>query len=250
MVLFWASNLAVMRFLAVSGFGYLFPNWGDEVWKVWLGERRFSDSVLVGMHLNNWRWLPGGRAMGMLPHAPKLAGSGQGTGRLVMGSVLLGVLAAVVYTLYLCYTNGGANFWTWTLIGAQENEYNWTAFTVANTHRSTPDPGKIAVWALGGLATVACLVAQSRLSWWPFHPLGVIMGTGNLQHIFLWLYVVDVFLVWLIKLLVLRFGGIVLYRRVRPCSYGLVVGYVFAAGCSFTVDLIWFSEEGHFIHGY
>ena len=47
-----------------------------------------------------------------------------------------------------------------------------------------------------------------------------------------------------------RFGGIGLYRRLRPIAYGLIVGYVFAAGCSFLVDAIWFPDEGHLVHSY
>ena len=67
---------------------------------------------------------------------------------------------------------------------------------------------------------------------------------------FVRLYVLDIFLVWMAKLLVLRFGGISLYRQVKPCCYGLIVGYVFAVGCSFIIDLIWFPAGGHYIHGY
>ena len=44
--------------------------------------------------------------------------------------------------------------------------------------------------------------------------------------------------------------GIAMYRRAKPACYGLIVGYVFAVGCSFLVDLIWFPTGGHYIHGY
>ena len=64
------------------------------------------------------------------------------------------------------------------------------------------------------------------------------------------LYALCIFIVWLAKALVLRFGGIGLYRRAKPLSYGLIVGYVFAVGCSFIADAIWFPEGGHYIHGY
>ena len=49
-------------------------------------------------------------------------------------------------------------------------------------------------------------------------------------------YALCVFLVWLSKLFILSFGGISLYRRTKPCAFGLIVGYVFAAGCSFLLD--------------
>ena len=102
------------------------------------------------------------------------------------------------------------------------------------------------MWFLGiGTATAVTLL-QARLPWWPLHPLGVLLMFDGYVR----LYVLDIFLVWLAKFGILQFGGITLYRRVRPCAYGLVVGYVFAAGCSFIVDLIWFPGGGHYIHGY
>jgi hypothetical protein len=67
---------------------------------------------------------------------------------------------------------------------------------------------------------------------------------------FVSIYFLDILIVWLLKLLVLKFGGIGLYRRVKPVAYGLIVGYVFAVGCSFMVDLVWFPGGGHYVHGY
>ena len=64
------------------------------------------------------------------------------------------------------------------------------------------------------------------------------------------IYVFNIFLVWLAKLLVLKFGGILLYRRVRPCCYGLIVGFAFAIGIAFLVDVIWFPDQGHGVHGW
>ena len=47
-------------------------------------------------------------------------------------------------------------------------------------------------------------------------------------------------------------GGITMYRKTQPFFYGLIVGYVFALGVSFMVDLIWFPGlgQGHYVHGY
>ena len=41
-------------------------------------------------------------------------------------------------------------------------------------------------------------------------------------------------------------------RRAKPVFYGLIVGYVFAVGCCFVVDLIWFpgGDVRHYVHGY
>ncbi len=123
-------------------------------------------------------------------------------------------------------------------------EYNRVASLLANTDRTVVDSGKIAVWAFGGGLAVLFGVLQSRVPWWPVHPLGLML----IPRWYMQLYMLNIFLVWFGKLLILKFGGILLYRRLRPVSYGLIVGYVFAVGCSLLIDLIWFTEAGHHIH--
>ena len=63
-------------------------------------------------------------------------------------------------------------------------------------------------------------------------------------------YYINIVLVWLAKVVVLKFGGIGLYRKLKPGCYGLILGYSFGVGCSLIVDLIWFPEGGHFIHAW
>jgi len=45
---------------------------------------------------------------------------------------------------------------------------------------------------------------------------------------------------WLIKVIILRLGGISLYRRATPFFIGMIVGYTAALMVSMTIDLIWF----------
>ena len=244
--LFWASILAVMKFLAASGFAYMYPNWGTAIPEIWVGTSGMLESTQVAMRLVNWRLLAGWRLPPALPHVTRLMGRGRRIGWLVLGSATLGLVSAILYTIWICYEKGGSGFQVWSLVGAPRGMYDGIADIVANTDRSVPDPGKIAVWTLGGLAAIAATVLQTRLPWWPIHPLGLmLMLSGDV-----WRYVLDIFLTWLAKLVILQYGGIALYRRVRPCSYGLIVGYAFAVGCSLLVDLIWFPEGGHYIHGY
>jgi hypothetical protein len=239
-----------MKFLASSGFGYMFPEWAGLALNGLIGERPFTDTQMVAMGINNWRYLPGGRAMVVLPHISKVFGPLQRTVKLILLTVVAGALTSILYTIWLCYTNGAANFATWSLIGAQVHDTNELVSRLATTERMSADPQKAAVWLLGAAFVAGVAVLTTRFPWFTFHPLGVIMGTGHLQHIFLWLYVLDVFLVWLAKVLILKYGGITLYRRLRPLFYGLIVGFVAAAGVSFAVDIIWFPEAGHEIHYY
>jgi len=74
---------------------------------------------------------------------------------------------------------------------------------------------------LGGLLLWACL----RMPKWPFHPIGLVMaGTGAANMAW-----PSVFLGWLAKELVLRYGGAQVYRGARAAFMGLVIGAILAA---------------------
>ena len=57
-------------------------------------------------------------------------------------------------------------------------------------------------------------------------------------------------LVWIIKLIILRFGGVSLYRRSLSFWHGFIVGYMYGIGVDSVVDAIWFPDAGHFVHGW
>lgn len=75
--------------------------------------------------------------------------------------------------------------------------------------------------ALAAVLQWLCLMTPR----WPLHPMGLIMvHTFYANH--MW---VSVFLGWLIKVLLLRYGGPRVYRSAQPAFLGLIMGEVFAA---------------------
>lgn len=75
-----------------------------------------------------------------------------------------------------------------------------------------------------GLASVlqwACLLTPR----WPLHPVGLLM-VNTFYSNNAW---VSVFIGWLLKVLILRYGGVRVYRAARPAFLGLIMGEVFAA---------------------
>ena len=93
----------------------------------------------------------------------------------------------------------------------------------------------------GALAVSALTFCSYRFTWWPFHPIGftlVIFWSTRTA-------ILSVFITWLIKTIILRFGGIGLYRRATPFFVGMIVGYTFSLMASMAVDLIWFPGDGH-----
>jgi hypothetical protein len=65
-----------------------------------------------------------------------------------------------------------------------------------------------------------------RYAWWPLHPIGFLM-IGTFPGAHLWL---SIFLGWLAKTLIVRFGGPRAYVEAKPFFLGLIVGESAAAG--------------------
>jgi hypothetical protein len=74
------------------------------------------------------------------------------------------------------------------------------------------------VW--GVVFTFGLQVANLKLMWWPFHPAGFVMAqTGALEWFWCPMLIAAV-----IKTLIMRIGGLKLYRRAIPFFIGLVLG--------------------------
>ncbi len=84
----------------------------------------------------------------------------------------------------------------------------------------------LAFSGVGAGITLVLAVAKSRFVWWPFHPIGYALANSYALEYF-WS---ALFVGWLLKLLVVRYGGARGYRNALPFFLGLILGdYVIAA---------------------
>jgi len=80
-----------------------------------------------------------------------------------------------------------------------------------------------AMWCgVGALVFVLLAVMRLRFLWWPFHPAGFIIGFGVMHYPMYFTFLIA----WLVKCLVLRYGGLRLYRQTLPIAIGLIMGDV------------------------
>ena len=73
---------------------------------------------------------------------------------------------------------------------------------------------------------------RHQFLWWPIHPIGFPVG-GTYMAYFAWS---SMFAGWLLKLLILRYGGIRLFHRLRPFFLGMVLGEVSNLGIWMVID--------------
>ncbi len=169
-----------------------------------------------------------------LPRARLLGGT-------IVATMLLSFVVAAVSTVYLGYRDGAFNFGSYVFRTASLSYYNGIVTSIRGMGREGHYVPRMVFTAIGALVVGGMTFCQYRFAWWPLHPVGYTLVTRYSTRT----AIVSVFLTWVTKLIILRVGGISLYRRCIPFFIGLIVGYTSALMVSMGVDLVWFPDEGH-----
>jgi hypothetical protein len=90
----------------------------------------------------------------------------------------------------------------------------------AFTNPSSVSLPAIAALGAGMIVTFALSALRLRFLWWPLHPVGYIVA--NVWGSQWWWG--PLFIAWLLKSLVIRYGGLRLYQRTVPLAVGVIVG--------------------------
>ena len=144
---------------------------------------------------------------------------------LILGASALGIVCAFWALLHSTYAVGyesahfqGPAMWAF---GAEP----WKKLDSWMATPQQTDYGAIGAYLFGIGFTLFLAWMRSEFLWWPFHPAGYLVS-GSFGLFRLWL---PIFVSWLIKSLLLRYGGLRAYRRALPFFMGLVLGE-FTAG--------------------
>ena len=88
----------------------------------------------------------------------------------------------------------------------------------------------------GGFVFTGTLWWMRRLfPLWPFHPAGYAVASGSLTFSWLWF---SILVSWAAKVVILKVGGIGLYRKALPLFMGLILGEYMVGGAWVIVRLI------------
>ena len=145
-------------------------------------------------------------------------------------AMLIGLVVSAWMLLHLAYRDGAVNlhpqyFGTFARVPAE---------FAAQKLADPTGPNWIGwLWTAGGGGVMGLLMmARQRFLWWPLHPLGFAVSPGwALDRIWL-----SIFLAWLIKVVVLKYGGPGLYQKTRPFFLGVVLGQFVVGGLWLVID--------------
>jgi hypothetical protein len=198
-----------------------------------IGTSLFGASGLVGLVFTRiWANDIFNFAMPHCANGLKLGEQIEGNRRLLfwgmLGAILVGLAGGIWMILKMAYTHGAINL--------SQRHFIWLSgyvYEYASARISLPSGPSWSGWlhtGIGALVMGLLVLARRYWAWWPFHPIGY-----PVSSVFSWM-AFDAFLAWLIKGVVLKYGGPRLYQAVRPFFLGMILGQFAIYGIFWVVD--------------
>ena len=148
------------------------------------------------------------------------------------GKMALAMVVAITFGVVVSFIIA---LTVWTHLGALAKADPWRSmagkrsFDVLNGWLKTPvkpDAGGMLGIGIGVAFTMFLAYMRTLYVWWPFHPVGYCMSNTFTSYN-LW---TPFFIAWLAKVVLLRAGGMKLYRRALPFFFGLIAGDFLGGG--------------------
>jgi len=138
--------------------------------------------------------------------------------------LVIGVASSFLAMLALCYK-----------YGVRELQFDWATRTTIAVYdniyslvESPQDPDKwvMIFTCVGALVMLGLVIGYHRFYWWPIHPIGYLTAYSSAMW-YLWF---SFFVGWACNALCMRYGGVVLFKKMRNFFIGLIIGDFFMAG--------------------
>jgi hypothetical protein len=94
--------------------------------------------------------------------------------------------------------------------------------------KEPPNATRIFYMGAGSAVVVALSVLRAKFLWWPFHPAGYALAVSYALDYFWFAF----FIAWVLKALLIRYGGMKTHNQLIPFFLGLILG-------DFTIGSIW-----------
>ncbi|MFQ3548974.1 MAG: DUF6785 family protein [Armatimonadota bacterium] len=142
-------------------------------------------------------------------------------------SIILAMIIGAIFQIWLPYDRGASNLYWYSYgfsntIGLRDYE---------SVLRGTDQPvglTGITFFLIGATFTAFLAYMRYCFFWWPFHPLGYAISASWTMLVF-WF---PCMIAWAIKVVIMKYGGMKLYIRVRPFFLGLIMS-------EFCMAIIW-----------
>jgi hypothetical protein len=159
-------------------------------------------------------------------------------GSAVTVSVIISMVVSYISTILIGYKYGGANLSQWFFVGGPQLPF--VRLSDMLFHPQSASGVWLSFMGIGAVFMIFLTFMRARFFWWPFHPIGYAMGC-SWPMIQLWF---SIFIGWVLKSIILRYGGIRVYQRFRSLFLGMVLGEFLSGGIWLIIDFI-AGKSGH-----
>ena len=151
-------------------------------------------------------------------------------------AIVVALFTSVGLVIWLGYQHGGINLdgWFYKHMGRGVGEFIWYKITNPVNFIDSPEViGPRLAYTFVGAGVMWLLIwARHHFLWWPTHYLGFAISSTNMTS-GCWF---GIFLGSVVKAIVLKYGGIKLYRQLRPLFLGFILGQISCSGFWMLVD--------------
>ena len=181
----------------------------------------------------------------------KIADSGGVRRRPLFWGMMIAIVVALAGSLWVMiwmgYTYGGINLHWWFYNRLGQLVHDDSAYKIANSFGPLQDFNIIGprflFTGIGALIMGVLMYARHRFLWWPVHYLGFPIGATYMISS-TWF---SIMIGWALKAVILKYGGVTLYKRLRPFFLGLILGQISCSGFWTVIDFIT-GESGNIIY--
>ena len=182
--------------------------------------------VMDKVHMGMLSWFNSDYRAAPLPHQlqafvgqKRAGGTLRGVPAALMAAAAVSLIFALLWDLQLYYINGAAtghvNQWR-----VSEGSAPWDSVQKWLQHPEAPNHTALVGMVIGAGITGLLALVRARFVSFPLSPAGYVLNTSWANDLF-WL---DMLIAWGCKTLLLRYGGIKIYRQMRPLFLGLILG--------------------------
>jgi hypothetical protein len=152
-----------------------------------------------------------------LLHTGRIRGRGFPTAAMI--AVIAALLAGSAALLYTTYRYGAVTMECWPITAVSTCVFREFTSSLASPEQAN-GLLRLAV-VVGALFTLGLFWMTSRFVWWPLTPIGFIVASvwHTNQHVW-----TNALIAWVLVSTIRRYGGLRLYRTLRPAFIGLVLG--------------------------
>jgi len=142
----------------------------------------------------------------------------------ILGAIAVSLVSSAWITLLLGYRYGGINLQSWQFSGLANFSMGWVTNFI--NHPVGFGKEQFGFLLLGGFLMILLILARNFLLWWPISPVGLAVGLSHPVY-YTWF---SVFVAWLIKVFIMKYGGVRVYNKAKEFFLGMILGSFVTAG--------------------